>query len=207
MRKIFQLLVVCSLMTVFSSRAPGELNQLGNNYFVAGIPSEQFQSSDPPQGRARQHQLNWCWAACVQMVLNYHGLYVTQEEVVQRVFGAQIDMPGQPVHVLMALQGWAPDASGRFSTIHASTIIAQGSDIVRDLAYRWPLIVGLKGYPVGHAYVLTAVYYNVGTWNQPIFTKVILRDPWPGSPSRQEMNWSEFIQRVTFAARVYVVRH
>jgi hypothetical protein len=34
----------------------------------------------------------------------------------------------------------------------------------------------------------------------------VLRDPWPGNPSRVEMSWQEFQSRVLFLARVYVNR-
>jgi len=50
----------------------------------------------------------WYWAASIQMVLNYHGLYVTQEQIVQRVFGLPLDTPAYLQHILYALTGWAP---------------------------------------------------------------------------------------------------
>lgn len=140
------------------------------------------------------------------MVLNYHGLYVTQEQIVQRIFGQLIDQPGDAQMILTALSGWAPDARGRYSTIHATPYVLRGSDIVRDLANRWPLIVGLRGDPVGHAYVLTGVYYTVDQYNEPVFQSVILRDPWPTTSSRNEMSWGEFERKLMFMARVSVSR-
>ena len=188
------------------SHVRSDMQQLGPNLFVAGVPSAEFEFFAAPSHSGRQRQANWCWAACVQMTLNYHGLIVSQEQVVERIFGARIDAPGEPHQILAALSGWAPDVRGRFSTIHASPYVMQGSDIVNDLAYKWPLIVGLRGEPIGHAYVLTAVEYAVGPGNQPIFTKALLRDPWPTSPSRNEMPWAEFQSRVQFMARVSVTR-
>jgi hypothetical protein len=181
---------------------------MGNNYYIAGVPSDQFEYFTAAQQGGRQRQSNWCWAACIQMVLNYHGLYITQEQIVQRVFGMQVNSPGQPQQILAALSGWAPDYRGRYSSIYASPYIMQGSEIVRDLAYRWPLIVGLKNPQggIGHAFVLTGVYYQTDAYNQPVFYKVELRDPWPGNPSRQELTWLEFQQRLMFIAKVYVAR-
>jgi hypothetical protein len=141
------------------------------------------------------------------MTLNYHGLYVTQEQVVQRIFRAQVDRPGNSSMILAALSGWAPDTRGRFSTIHASPYIMRGSTIVKDLANRWPLIVGLRGQPIGHAYVLTAVYYRVDPRNnEPIFQQVVLRDPWPSRTSRTTMSWTAFQRNLQFISRVYVRR-
>jgi hypothetical protein len=196
---------------LFVSLLPGlgraDMQQLGPNYFAAGVLSGEFEFFAAPQQQGRQRQQNWCWAATTQMVLNYHGLYVTQEQVVARIFGKLVDSPAEPKQILEALSGWAPDTRGRFSQIYAIPYLLQGSDIVRDLAFKWPLIVGLKQPgQIGHAYVLTAVFYAVGPLNEPIFDKVVLRDPWPGNPSRIEMSWQEFQSRVLFLARVYVNR-
>ena len=65
----------------------------------------------------------------------------------------------------------------------------------------------MAGEPIGHAYVLTAVYYSVNQYNQPIFDKVVLRDPWPDSPSLQEMPRQEFQSKLILAVKVYLERH
>lgn len=198
-------LIVTLATALCLSALHADIQPVGPGLFAAGIKSNEFAFF-----AARQNKPNWCWAACVQMVLNYHGLMVTQEAVLQRVFGAQIDVPGQPQHILTALSGWAPNMGGGFSAIQASPYVFQGSQIVQDLAWKYPLIVGLKprtGSGTGHAYVLTAVVYGVNpSNNEPIFQGVILRDPWPTSPSRQEMSWAEFQNRVMFWARVHVQR-
>lgn len=192
----------------FCSASTAEMQQIQPNLFVAGIPSGQFEYFASPNISGRQRQANWCWAASVQMVLNYHGLYVSQEQVVQRIYGQQIDRPAGPQEILAALSGWAPDNRGRSSSIHANPYTYSGSQIVRDLANRWPLIVGLRNPRggIGHAVVVTAVYYSVDPYNNPIFQAVVIRDPWPGSPSRQEMSWSEFQSRLMFMTHVYVNR-
>ncbi|HEV7448614.1 MAG TPA: papain-like cysteine protease family protein [Steroidobacteraceae bacterium] len=190
-----------------ASASRADIQQLGPNLFVAGVPSGQFDFFAAPAQAGRQRQANWCWAASVQMVLNYHGLFVAQEQIVQRIYGAQVDLPAQPDQILAALSGWAPDARGRYSAIYASPYTLSGSQIVQDLAYRWPLIAGLRNpNGGGHAVVVTAVYYSVDQWNNPIFQRVVIRDPWPTNPSRQELSWEEFQQRVMFMAHVHVQR-
>lgn len=185
--------------------SPPPIVQLRLGYYMAGLPAAEFEYFAAPRFNGRQRQANWCWAAAVQMVLNYHGLLVTQEQVVARIYGRLIDRPAQPQQVLEALSGWAPDVHGRFSAISASPLVHSGAQIVGDLAWRQPLIVGLAGQPVGHAYVLTAVYFR-GSLAQPIIEGVVLRDPWPLSPSRQELTWREFMARLRFIARVRVTR-
>ena len=166
-------------------------------------------------GRRRRSRAGWMAAvrwrarrdARRESSLYYHGLYVSQEQIVQRIYGDVVDRPAGLHEIRAALSGRAPDVRGRFSSISANSNVVRSSDIVTDLASKWPIIVGLRGAPIGHAYVLTAVYYRVGPYNEPIFDRVVLRDPWPTSPSRQELNWAEFQRRLMFTARVYVVRH
>ena len=183
-----------------------EMAQIGNGIYMAGIPTDQLQYFSAPEGYGRQRSANWCWAACIQMVLNFHGLPVTQEEIVQKVYGQLIDQPANPEQIIYALNGWGVDIAGRPSVVQAVPYNIDGPSIVRDLAYRWPLIVGLRGEPVGHAYVMTAVTYGVDQMNNPLFRSVVLRDPWPGNESRIEISWPEFLERAMFMTRVYVLR-
>ena len=173
--------------------------------WAAGIPSNEFEYFAAPQTEGHQRQSNWCWAACVQMVLNYRGVPVTQEQVVQRIFaGAVPNVAGQPNQILAALSGWAVTRNGQRVMLTSSPFAFDGSEIVRDLAERWPRVVGVNMGNSGHAYVMTAVTYAVDPWNRPIFQTVVLRDPWPGNPSRIEVPWSQFQQRWMFMARMRV---
>ena len=184
-----------------------DIRQICPGLWAAGIPTDEFDYFAAAETEGRQRQSNWCWAATVQMVLNYHGVVVTQEQIVRRVFGGDINSAAQPAQVLAALSGWGFEVDGRPATITASPIVFQGSDIVADLAYHWPMIVGIaEPGGGGHAYVLTAVSYSVGFGNQPIFQSVVLRDPWPGNPSRTEVPWAVFRSRVTFVSRIRVKR-
>ncbi|MCS7081137.1 MAG: hypothetical protein NZ585_13950 [Chloracidobacterium sp.] len=206
--RVFRIVwLAAALLWLAAGSARADIRPLGPNLFVAGVPSGAFEFYAAPEQDGRQRQANWCWAACIQMTLNYHGLYVTQEQIVARVFGGLVDAPAGPHEILAALSGWAPDRRGSFSAVYADPYVWHGAQIIQDLAYRWPLIVGLaRPGAIGHAYVLTAVVYSVGPYGEPILHRVVLRDPWPGSPSRVEMSWQEFQARVQFAARVYVRR-
>lgn len=184
------------------------IQQIGPNYFGAGIPTYELEYTVAPRVNGRQRQSNWCWAACVQMVLNYHGLYVTQEQVVQRIYGNLIDRPAGEREIRQALSGWAPDVRGGVSYISCQSGLSSINEITQNLAYKWPLIVGLRNPRggIGHAYVLTGIYYSVDAYNNTIPDKVVLRDPWPQSQSRQEMSWREFSNRVMMVFKVWVRR-
>ncbi|MEW6281046.1 MAG: papain-like cysteine protease family protein [Candidatus Eremiobacterota bacterium] len=177
--------------------------------YISGVPTDEFVHFAAPESGGKQQMSNWCWAACIQMVLNYHGLYVTQQDIVARVYGDLVDRPAYPEQIMGALTGWAPDTRGRYSAIYADTNSVNASTVINDLHRKWPLIIGL-GSPnpneQGHAYVLTAVYYSYDGYGQPVPLRFVLRDPWPGRTSRVEMEAEEFGNRLQFAARVWVER-
>jgi len=201
MRKLTLILTVL-LFTIFQVNAQRSIKQLGQNYFVAGPPSYEVQYI-----ASTQRCQNWCWAACAQMVLNYHGLNVSQEQIVQKIYGGLPCKPGNANQIMNALSGWAPDTRGRYSQIYSQYGVYNGSDIVDQLSRKWPIIVGLDNPSGGgHAYVLTAIYYSVDQWNNPIIDKVVLRNPWPKSPSKEYMNWSTFVSRNPKFFKVWVNR-
>lgn len=199
-----------ALLLLFVSPAAADTVPLGDSgYFVAGVPSEEFVHFAAPEGAGRQRMENWCWAACIQMVLNYHGLYVDQSDIVARVFGGTVDRPANGQQIMAALTGWAPDHRGRRSEILADAYNLDPATVINDLDRKWPLIVGLsgaRGAATGHAYVMTAAYFSRGPAGVPVIHRVVLRDPFPGYPSRIEVDADEFAQRLQFATRVYVRR-
>ncbi|HMG72801.1 MAG TPA: papain-like cysteine protease family protein [Pyrinomonadaceae bacterium] len=227
MRCMQRLICASILLFVFTPASLADIVQVAPNSYIAGVNTVEFQYFVAPEWAGRQRQQNWCWAACVQMVLNYHGLYVTQEQVVQRVFGQQIDQAADEAGILTALTGWLPDNRGRFSAITASPYVWDEA-LVNDLAYKWPLIAGLRNEDglSGHAYVLTALqfhketyvsgynrvlvggrWYNVPTYAQRlVFDYVVLRDPWPTNESKQVWTWAKFRSQLMNLNRVFVVR-
>lgn len=199
---ILALLVVCP--TVADTLPLGD-----SGYYVAGIKSDEFVHYAAPESAGKQRMGNWCWAACIQMVLNYHGLYVDQQDIVTRIFGSAVDRPASGDQIMAALTGWAPDTRGRRSQIYADNYNLDPATIIDDLDKKWPLIVGLRGArgaATGHAYVMTAAYFSVDERGQPQIHRVVLRDPYPGYQSRIELDAYEFGQRLQFATRVYVQR-
>ena len=207
---VLKALMLCGLLLLASAPSSADTMPVGNTgYYVAGVPTEEFVHFAAPEGAGRQKMENWCWAACIQMVLNYHGLYVDQKDVVSRVFGGAVDRPANGQQIMQALTGWAPDSRGRRSKIYADDYNLDPTTVINDLDRKWPLIVGLagaRGAATGHAYVMTAVYFSKGPNGVPIIHRVVLRDPFPGYPSRIELDAGEFGQRLQFATRVYVER-
>ena len=185
-RSIVSVLLILSSVYVF---AQGEIFQIGNsNNYIAGVITSKFQYSV-----ARQEKDNWCWAACIEMVLHYQGINVSQDDLVNQ--GANCST------ITEAADGWSV---GSNEIIAWAEYEASADDLVEALAYKYPVIIGLDmpGQNTGHAYVLTAIYYKYDENVNIRPYKVILRDPWPYSPSKEELSWNDFSSRINCIVHV-----
>lgn len=151
----------------------------------------------------RQEEDCWCWAACVQMVLNYQGVNVDQEDVVRRAKGMRINEGGTAYDIQMAADGWNT-GSHVIAARADNPFYVTAQTFITDRIDKYPLIIGLDmpGQSMGHAYVLTGISFRKsGNTYQPV--EVILRNPWSSSPSREKLSWSEFRRRVHTIVHVY----
>lgn len=167
-------------------------------YRMAGITRKEFAPFV-----ALQALRNWCWAACTQMVLGFHGVDVTQEEVVRRINGESVDKPANDDEILEALSGWAFDYRGRRVAIESTTMVFGDDEIIDDLDNRCPLLVGLHGMrQTGHLYVLTAVEYWEDRRGRRRCVTAYLVDP--DSTAPVVMSWGELRHLLGMIARVRV---
>jgi hypothetical protein len=168
--------------------------------FEAGVPTESFTAIAKPDAWGRQRQDMWCWAATSQMVLNYAGVPVSQEEVVHRAFGGLRNTTSDPASIAVTLDGWkVVTAEGAPAVVRAEVYPVPGvGQMIADLSRGRPLIVGLRGgvpNAPGHAYVATSITYDKNFLGWPIPVSVKLRDPWPTNPSLTEIGWPELVDR------------
>lgn len=190
-------------------------NQTNKKYFTCGIPiskleyvSATIMNGDP------QIQSNWCWGACIQMVLNYHGLHLEQKDIVKRIYGVPYsNKPANDVQILAALEGWQSEQNNDLSVINVDVNYGSVRRMVKGLSRNFPLIVGISNSNngVGHAYILTMVCYmnrydKDGAIVGFIPEKVVLIDPWPGNSLRREFSWQEFQSRYYSVLKVWVTR-
>ena len=175
--------------------AQGKIYKIGSNDYAAAVKTEQFVFSV-----ARQNSQNWCWAACIQMVLQYQGLKVDQCEIVKKGLGMNscIDSPADCYTIKQGVEGWYIKGKRIVAETSISKYADHSYDLVDQLAFKYPVIIGLNlpNQVVGHAYVLTAVFFQYDSWGNKIPYKVVLRDPWPHNTSRQEFEWQDFISRI-----------
>jgi hypothetical protein len=133
-----------------------------------------------------QRNSNWCWAASLQMIFNYHGVSITQEQIVARSYG--VDPAGNlpnwagsfPV-ITANLNNWSVDNSGRQYMVGAQLNWGAPTPayLVQELSAQRPVLIGYQSGPnSGHAVVITACSYFPSAYG-PIIQTLIVRDPWP----------------------------
>lgn len=166
----------------------------------AGVERERFAPF-----AAEQSLLNWCWAACAQMILNWHGVIVSQAQIVERVFGLPIDLPANAPQILEALTSFGQHLTGRPAAINGR--LAPGpAEMLDDLRDGQLLMAGLSDVgTVGHAYVVTGMTFEYSLFGGSIIpVTVTLFNPSPFQLGWEEIAWSDFVQRVQCVFRVRV---
>ena len=184
-----------------------------DNYHAVGKPEDAFEyfKADPvdidDNDEGLNRQLNRCIAACVQMILNEQDLYVSQNLVIDQVWGDLNTNSYSDGWVRKHLNNWKPEKGVK---VKASRKVIRASRIVADLHHDGPLMVGLEDPTFkrkNHAYVLLQVRFENDYHNNPVPRKVVLMNPWPyGEEKRVEMSWYDFENSVRWATRLRVVR-
>ena len=131
-----------------------------------------------------QDQSQWCWAACVSMIFGYYGYTVSQERIVEEVYGARVNLPAMTGSTIsqMVHRDWIDDDGQEFSSeitglydAMAGRAMINNNMIINELASERPMIIGART----HAMVLTAIEY-IQTYTGPNVTAAGVFDPWPG---------------------------
>jgi hypothetical protein len=154
---------------------------------------------------ARQRRNQWCWAASIEMAFGAFKFRVPQELFVSQTYGGFVNMPASNESILSSLNRTYVDEFGqRFQAIGEQ--VAPGpmglAQMMQDLAFNCPLILCYQtGEMTGHATVLTAIQYTQDNLGQMGLNEVIVRDPWPTSPSRRKLSPQEWAG-VVMVARV-----
>jgi hypothetical protein len=143
---------------------------------------------------ARQQTGVWCWAACIQMVLNFNGINWTQSQVVEDTKG-QIVLEGASIQEIMNFfPRWHVEQNGR--KWYGDCFYVQGmppvSMIITQLEINRPLIIGVNQH---HVVILHKAAFVGGPNVPPGFVLpggripqdgteqiryVVIFDPWNG---------------------------
>jgi len=146
---------------------------------------------------AEQEASNWCWAACIQMVLSAQQMDVSQAEIVANVYDGNVtNRPGSQYDMLVQIDG----LSTHGNQWQLEALLGLGPPAFELLQEQFerntPLIAMYEnpGRDIGHAVVITAIIYQA-TETGPVIRKVIVRDPWPAfhsSSGKRELTAAEF---------------
>lgn len=157
---------------------------------------------------ARQLKPHWCWAACIQTIFATHGYNVSQNEIVQKIFGDQKDQSATGPEIVSAINGkWKGDKGHAFQ---ASGFVLW--DRIGGFERPDALPVAVKELQAGnplifandrHTMVLTSMKYTEGAKGEINVEQLTVRDPWPDSPNRHTLSCDE-IARSGFFCGVHV---
>lgn len=162
---------------------------LGNVLCEVGIPSDRL---EPVTSQQKMSQ--WCWAASISMIFNYHGHPLAQERIVQSVWGRLADLPAMSGDMMSEslARRWRDDRGREFQARVRVYDVAAGlygldeRTVIDELKSERPLLVGT----VGHAMVLTALRYVRSPYGEIQVIGATVRDPWPGRGKR-DLDWHE----------------
>lgn len=159
-----------------------------------------IQTQDFNYVASSQQTQMWCWAACIEMVLRYYGVNVSQQDIVARTFGT--DGMGNPppfgasIGIITAnLNNWGIDRNGTRYTVRASVTPSMIPDdrFLNELNQRKPLIIAYgPNINSGHVVVLTAASY-LPTPQGPRIRTFVVRDPFPNPFTIQTMGRVEYL--------------
>lgn len=141
---------------------------------------------------AQQLRSNWCWAASLQMLLNYYDVDVDQVGLVARTKGSfpNGSLPnagGSERDVMARLNGKIVDKRGR----HYELISRFGAGIppprllVDELSRRRPLLVGYvsgrdkKGGKIRHMVLVEAAEFSIEPSGKLVVHSMAIREPSP----------------------------
>ncbi|ABF41583.1 hypothetical protein Acid345_2582 [Candidatus Koribacter versatilis Ellin345] len=150
---------------------------------AVGIPSADFNFAS-----AVQLKTDWCWAASVQMVLNWYHIPVKQTDVVGRIYGKPVDKAASEDEITVALSGTAYDRDHHKVLLRAKRIrgVPPTDLLVDELERQRPVLLTIRSTrTMLHAVVLTSAEYEVNKEGHIHVTSLTYRDPNPSIKSRK----------------------
>ncbi len=127
---------------------------------------------------AEQKQSQWCWAASIQMLLNWHGVVISQREIVARSYGGAVNAPASVALMASNLNNVSIDNSGKLYAVR-STLLTNPlfirSALLESLSHGIPIIV----FYDGHAVLCTAIDVEPLAYGNFVINGITVRDPWP----------------------------
>ncbi len=151
----------------------------------------------------------WCWAACIESAFELYGFRVSQEDIVQKVYGPNVPcLPSVGPNIAKAVEGYWTDERGDefYAELETHTDVQFGihdpfalQNASRYLADDIPVIIG----SLGHATLLTSMTWLEDNFGQQRLTEIVVRDPWPYRQNKRLLTAQE-LYGATYLAAVFV---
>lgn len=172
----------------------GVATPLANAQQYVGIPRHKMEyvTSD-------QRNSQWCWAASIQMILNYYGVNIAQEQIVARTygmdpFGRLPNWGGNFQNITANLNNWNIDNFGRPYAVSARLGLGAPTPaiLLEELSRGRPVMVAYSTGPnSGHAVIVTAASFTMSPAG-PVIQSLVVRDPWPSAENIQNRGRVEY---------------
>ncbi|HBS88321.1 MAG: hypothetical protein A2W91_17610 [Bacteroidetes bacterium GWF2_38_335] len=173
------LLIFAGLISINLSAQPNPRTVMPQKHYVG------IEGDDIDNIMVAQNNSYWCWAATIEMVLNYYKVYVPQDSIVKKVYGldenSELPDYGATIETIQdRLNCSDVDTNGTTYTI--SSEMGKGapnpSVLIRELGEKKPVIIGYDTGEGGHTVLITAASY-INTPSGPKITSIVVRDPMP----------------------------
>lgn len=172
-QKLLILLLLLSLLTPMTGAAQpqGRIVAIDNSVFVAMVDSSIGDCI------RQQYKDNWCWAACIQMILLYNGEYVSQGDIATKVFGGSYNRTASGNQIQATFDGWHGYSVNSYKSKTPQSFI-------NEISSWHPLIIGIGE----HAYLLTHIYCKKASNGLLHPFKAILINPKSGKEEVKDWN-------------------
>jgi hypothetical protein len=175
---------------------------IAQKIYYVGIPASKINYVVSTQKKPQ-----WCWAASIQMVLNYYHVSITQEQIVERTYGREVngELPNwaasmETIH--LNLNNWSVDNNGDQYIVNAQFGFGAPEPVflIEELSQQRPVIIGYQSNHGSHAVVITAVSYFESDFG-PVIRSIVVHDPFPGITNGAANGRVEY-DAVTLAKRI-----
>lgn len=210
MRFIFTLLICIYWCLIAQGQTPIYTDSCFSEESVyIGVSKKEFNRSAFVRKKGFQKQSNWCWAACTQMILNYNGTDVEQEELVMMLYDSLLNQKASFLDLYNIFGGnqfLSFSQNPMIVSIFEDTTISP-LKLKEELSNKWIPLIGLNylndTMSRGHMYLAIGVTYQIDC-GRYIPKKLLLFDPMPRRKQYIEISWEDFLLRNPEIAYIYV---
>jgi hypothetical protein len=175
---------------------------ISQKVYYVGIPASKMNYVASSQNKPQ-----WCWAASIQMLLNFYGVSINQEQIVERTYGRQSngELPNWAASIKtihLNLNNWAVDNTGKKYFVNADFGLGapEAVFLIEELSQKRPVIIAYQSNKGGHVVVITALSY-IDSDAGPLINSIIVRDPMTGEENKPNSGRVEY-DAITLAKRI-----